>query len=339
MDEPFLYNHSEHLAEVLPILDREGAQARLVIVKASYAIAPGGALRRAETPRAIRLGDVHWGPPEIADLRLPGDFGLTKPGTDFVLSGHAVPPPGTAPHMDVGIRIADRLKVMRVHGHRLWRRGLTGVVPGPSEPVVRTPLAWSRAYGGSDFSDPAHPVEDAKNPVGSGVARRPDRLIGQPAPQIESPMDPVTAAGGRHVPIGCAPLGRHFEPRRRAAGTHDEAWLRTGYPARPRDYRDVHEHCASPDLVFDSALLGGEPVRLAGVHEGGLLEFELPKWRLRIDATIDGKVDERRPHLDTVVVDTDAMVVELVWRSLFRCPARMRDRFTQVKVVAKEVES
>ena len=33
---------------------------------------------------------------------------------------------------------------------------------------------------------------------------------------------------------------------------------------------------------------------------------------------------ERRPHLDTVVVDSDALVLELVWRALFRCPPKMR---------------
>jgi hypothetical protein len=337
MDEPALYNHSAHRASVLPILDRDGAQARTVIVKATYDIRIGQALQLSEMPRDVRMGDEPWGAPEVADLRLPGDFCIAKPGTDFVVSGHAVASRGVAvPCIDVGIRVADRVKLMRVHGPRTWRSGVLGVTPSASEPAERTPLAWSRAYGGLDLSDPQRPLEEPRNPVGSGVARKPERLVGTPAPQIESPDAPITSAGGRYVPIGCAPLGRHFEPRRKLAGTYDAAWIRSGYPARPSDYRPEHEQCASPDLVFAEPLRGGEPVRLVGVHAEGSLEFVLPKWLVRIDAEIDGRPIERKPHLDTVVVDTDAMLVELVWRALFRCPPRMRDRFTSVRVQCKE---
>ena len=337
MDEPALINRSAHRASVLPILDREGAQSRIVIVKACYDIRTGRPLKPAEAPRDVRMGDEPWGPPEIPDIRLPGDFCMAKPGTDFLLCGHAVPREGlVAAHMDVGLRVADRVKVMRVHGPRVWRRGLTGVVPSSSEPVVRTPLAWSRAWGGLDMSDPSRPLEEPRNPVGSGVARHVERLVGTPAPQIEAPDAPVTSAGGKHVPVGCAPLGRNFEPRRRHAGTYDRAWIRSVYPARPGDYREEHEQCAPPDLVFQEPLRGGEPVRITGVHAEGPLDFVLPKWLVRIDASIDGETIERRPHLDTVVVDSDAMVVELVWRALFRCPPRMRKRFTAVQVQCKE---
>lgn len=337
MDEPALIKRSGHRASVLPILDRDGAHSRIVIVKACYDIRVGLPLKPADEPRDIRMGDEPWGVPEIPDIRLPGDFCMAKPGTDFVLSGHAVPREGlVAAHMDVGIRVADRVKVMRVHGARLWRRGLTGVVPSGSEPVGRTPLAWSRAYGGLDMSDPSRPLEEPRNPVGSGVSRHVERLVGTPAPQIEAPDAPVTSAGGKHLPVGCAPLGRNFEPRRRHAGTYDAAWIRSGYPARPRDYREEHEQCASPDLVFADPLRGGERVRITGVHAEGPLDFALPKLLLRIDAEIDGKPIERRPHLDTVVIDSDAMVLEMVWRSLFRCPPKMRGRFTAVQVQSKE---
>jgi hypothetical protein len=337
MDEPALLNRSGFLAEILPILDRQGAQSRIVIVKATYAIGVGSSPRMAEEPREIRHGDEPWGPPEIADIKLPGDLCPAKPGTDFILSGHAVPArqrPET--RVDVTVRVADRVKTLRVHGTREWKRSLLGVVPGPSAPLQATPLAWSRAYGGLDLSDPTRPLEDARNPVGSGIARDVARLIGTPAPQIEAPNAPIGAAGGRFAPLGCAPLGRTFEPRRTTMGTYDEAWLNSVYPARPADYREEHENCAPPDFVFREPLTGGEPVSVAGVHPDGPLEFTLPKHRIVVDALIDGTIVERRPHLDTVVLDSDAMVLELVWRSLYRCPVKMRDRFTVVHVQRKE---
>jgi len=337
MQEPALYNGSGFVASALPILDRDGAPCRVVIVKASYAIQVGGPLQLAAKPRDVRLGDEPWGAPEIPDLRLPGDFCPAKVGCDFVLSGHAVPPEGQACNrVDVGIRVADRVILMRVHGPRTWRSSLLGVVPGPSEPMVSTPLSWSRAYGGLDLSDPDRPLEEPRNPVGSGIARQTERLVGKPAPQIESPDAPIGAAGGRFAPVGCAPLGRSFAPRRQAAGTYDAAWIKSGYPARPADYSAAHENCAAEGLVFREPLRGGEEVRVTGVRADGALGFVLPKHRVVVEAVIDGAAVERRPHLDTVVVDSDAMVLELVWRALFRCPTKMRGRFTSIQVQAKE---
>lgn len=337
MSEPDLYNRSGFVASVLPILDRDGTPCRVVIVKASYAIRLGAPLQLAEDPRGVRMGDELWGPPAIPDLRLPGDFCAAKVGTDFVLSGHAIPPIGqVCNRVDVVIRVADRIKLMRVHGQRAWRRSLLGVVPGLSDPMRATPLAWSRAYGGSDLTKPDQPLEEPRNPVGSGVARHAERLVGTPAPQIEAPDEPIGAAGGSFAPVGCAPLGRSFVPRRQAAGTYDAAWIRSGYPARPSDYREEHENCAPEEFVFREPLRGGEVVRITGVNAAGPLDFVLPKHRLVIEAAIDGATLERRPHLDTVVVDSDAMVLELVWRALFRCPTKMRGRFTSVQVQAKE---
>ena len=339
MDEPALRNDSDFHASVLPILDRDGAHARIVIVKAAYAIRPGEPLEFADEPREPRLGDEMWGPPEVADIRWPADFCIAKPGTDFVLSAHAVAArQGVDTFVDVGIRVADRARVLRVHGAREWRRTVGGVAPGPAA-VIREPipLAWSRAYGGLDLSDPARPIEEPRNPVGSGIAHDVNTLVGRAAPQIEAPDAPVDSAGARsHVPVGCAPIGRTFEPRRRAAGTYDAAWLEQRYPARPSDYDASHENCAAPDWRFAEPLRGGEPVRIAGVSPLGAIEFALPKWRVVVQAAIDGKVIEQRPHLDTVLVDGDARVVELVWRALFRCPPKMHDRFTAIRVAAKE---
>ena len=337
MTEPALYNESSFYGCVLPILDREGAHSRLVIVKATYAIVPGASLKLSEVQRPERLGDEPWGVPEVADIRLPADFCPAKPGTDFVISGHAVPPEHyNGNFVDVLIRVADREMKLRVHGKRKWQRTMGSVVPGPSERVGITPLAWSLAYGGIDLTEPSNPLEEPRNPVGRGVARDVGSLIGTPAPQIEFPDEAVIGAGANNVPAGCAPLGRNFEPRRQTAGTYGSDYIEKVYPARPNDYREEHENCAPPDLIFRDPLRGGERVSLSGVHAKSLLDFLLPKWRILIEADIDGAVVARRPHLDTVLVNTDAMELELVWRSLYRCPAKMRKRFVSVGIRSKE---
>jgi len=338
MDEPALYNGTRFHVSVLPILDRDGAHSRVVIVKATYDLARGEPLQLAEEQREPRLGDEMWGSPEIADVRLPGDFCASKPGTDFVLSSHAIAPDasGSATFVDVAIQVADRARTLRVHGARNWRSSLMGVVPGPSAAMVPTPLAWSRAYGGVDLSDPRHPLEEARNPAGTGVVRDSKLLIGTPAPQIEAVDEPIGNAGTRMAPAGCAALAPNYEPRRSKAGTYDSRWLRDGYPARPADYDPAHENCAAPGWHFDKPLRGGELVRLSGVSAMGRLEFSLPKLAVLVEAEIDGQLTERRPHLDTVVVDGDALVLEFAWRGLFRCPTKMRHRFTAIRVRAKE---
>ncbi len=209
-------------------------------------------------------------------------------------------------------------------------------MPGPAEPLVRVPLAWSRAWGGLDISDPSSPLEEPRNPIGSGVTRNPVSLIGTPAPQIELPDEPIADAGGKAEPQGCAAVAPHFAPRRAAAGTYDKAWLDNVYPAKPSDYRSDHENVAVPDLHFADGLRGGEPVRVSGVRDSLILEFGLPKWLVRVRAQIDGQVQDKHPALDTVVLDSESMVLEMVWRTVFRCPPRMRKRFTAIRVDAKE---
>jgi hypothetical protein len=340
MTEPVVRNETAFHASLLPIVDRDGNRCRLALVKATYNILPQGGVLLAETQREARLGDEPWGAPELPDIRLPGDFYAAKPGTDFVLAGHAVPPPGSARrHVDVQLRVAERTMRLRVHGKRFWISALGSVVPGPSEPLRPTPLAWSHAYGGLDLTDPSHPLEESRNPVGSGVARDATALLDMPAPQIEIPGEPVQGANCAATPGGCAPLGRTFSPRRELAGTYESDYMDRIYPARPADYREEHEHFAPAEFVFQDPLRGGEAVELSGVYDGGALGFLIPKWRLLIEAHIDDELISCRPHLDSVVTDTDALQVELVWRALFPCPPKMAKRVAYVRVRAKEFEN
>jgi hypothetical protein len=337
MDEPEFINRSDFASEVLPIIDRDGLLARIVIVKATFSLEHPGQPELAEKQRSVRLGDEYWGAPDIPDIRLPTDYGLLKVGTDFVLSGCAVAPVGrVVSFVDVGVRIADRRKVLRVHGQRFWKRGMIGVIPGAADTLTKVPLAWGRAWGGLDLSNPDKPLEDARNPIGTGITREPNKLIDTPAPQIEAVNDPITEAGGRFVPQGYSALGPHFAPRRTVAGTYDKAWLDQVYPARPSDYQAAHENCAAPDLHFPHGLRGGEVFQFAGIHSSRLIEFSLPKWLVRIRAKIDDQVQDVRPLLDTAVVDSEALTLELVWRAIFPCPPRMRNRFTAIRVEAKE---
>jgi hypothetical protein len=334
LHEPALFNETDFRVQALPFIGADGADCRLVVVKGSFGIQRDGSVLKLRNQRDIRAADETWGPPEVADVRFPSDLCEFRPGTDVIVVGHARTP-AAEPLRALAVRIdvAGRRLDLRVTGPSLFRRTLFGVRPGRPAAFVSVPMAWSHAWGGADLTR-KRPLEDARNPVGRGVAHRKRHLVGQPAPQIERV---ARRKKQRRRPGGCAPLSALFEPRRSLAGTYDARWLANVHPARPKDYDPRCEQRAAPDLVFDKPLRGNEPVRIAGMRHDGPLEFAIPRAYLVIEAAIDGATQTARPHLDSVLVDVDARVVELTWRASFRCPPRMRGRFEEILVQEREI--
>ncbi|HEY3593436.1 MAG TPA: DUF2169 domain-containing protein, partial [Polyangiaceae bacterium] len=269
----------------------------------------------------------------------PSDLCAFKPGTDFLVAGHAVGLRGrAAPHFDVIASCAGRTRRARAHGPRRWTMNAVGQMSvGPSEPGERIPMCWRLAFGGRDFSEPDTPRECKENPAGLGIARDPLLLLHQPAPQIEDPDHPVRSPNQGAKPIGFGPLGPSFEPRRSLAGTYDPAWLEHVYPAKPKDYVPAFENVAPREFVFETPLRGREVGGVQGMTAEETLSFQVPVERPFVQWVIDGKEDRHEPHLDTVLLDTDAKVLELTWRACIPCPAKMRKRFTQVDVSRKEI--
>jgi hypothetical protein len=335
--EPDFFNNTPFKAEILPILDREGRDCRLVVIKGAYRLGTASPLPLLEEQRDVRLGNEPWGDPKAGDIRFPSDLVFFKPGTDFLVAGHAKSPwDRPAPFIDVAASCAGRSVRLRTHGPRRWRAGVGGVTVSQAEPTKRVALCWGLAYGGYDGSDPARPLECLENPAGRGVARDPEALDDLPAPQIEDPAEPIRSPNQGVRPAGLGPLGVQFEPRRSLGGTYDRRWLDEIHPALPPDYQPAFANVAPREFVFDKPLRGREPVSLEGVTPEGRLTFEIPLERPFVEWTLDGKLERHEPHLDTVLTDVDENVLELVWRVCIPTPPKMRKRFTLVEVFRKE---
>ena len=339
MHEPEFYNNTPFKAAPAPYLDRHGRDVRVVLIKASYAIKPGDALELLEEQRDFRLGNEPWGDPEVADYKFPGELCAFKPGTDFVIAGHAISQTGKpVPHIDVAVTFAGRSSMLRAHGPRRWEGRGGSLSIGAAQAIDRVPMCWALAYGGLDASDPRKVVECKENPVGRGVARDPRVLSGMPAPQIEDPRQPIKEPNQEKVqPVGLGPLGPMFEPRRTLAGTYDKRWLEEVHPAKPPDYQEAFEQVAARAFVFEEPLRGRELGSIRGMTQGGELRFQLPLERPYVEWTIDGKLERKEPHLDSVLVDTDEKVLELMWRVSVRTPPKLRNHFTLLQVFKKKV--
>jgi hypothetical protein len=281
-----------------------------VIVKASFAVAPGGAASPA--PGAIVLAkDQHYDHDPGRSVEAPGDLAPFKSRTDVALIGHAHAPGGReiaasgarlaiyGAAGDKGPALLDR--ALHVVGDRNRK------APWSARPFTRMPLAWERAAGS--------PGTD--NPVG----RSP---IGEWLPNLVDPADPAR-------PACFAPLSSYWPSVRRRL----PAGLRRDIDARePRlpEAFDWQYYQRAPEEQRIPYLLGDEWIVLDGMHPSlARLAFRLPGARAM--GTVVDASGRRSPLafvLDTLLVDVDRMLVTETFRAVFGAAAAQAEGSIQL---------
>lgn len=339
MDSPPLDNQTEFEAHPQLLLTKNGERL-LVVVKATFELlAPGADLTLAPGDRArpIRMSDEPWGEPEVDSVRYPSDICPAKRGTDVVVVASAYSERPT-PELDCYVRVGPLKKAVKVYGLRVWESRGAGL--SSARPFQELEIRYDYSWGGRDFEDPMKPVEESRNPAGMGVVCRSDKLTHQLAPRIEDPDHPIRSAGTKPPPAGLGVIGRSFAPRRDLAGTFDEAWQEFRCPLPPKDESDEFHQVASPGLVAQPHLRGGEECALLNMHPWGPLQFVLPTIRLALEFHVKGRAPEViRPPLDTVLIDAwntseeKPVAVEMVWRGHVAAPRKMTDSQTIISEV------
>lgn len=307
-------NESPYAAFPAPLIDAEGRDVLVTIVKATFLVDRGGALRLAPDPSPVRVSDELHDPDDPrSSLRFPSDVSLPKRGTDVIVVGDAVSPEPVKV-MDVAVMVKKRVVPLRVHGTRVFFAGLLGASVGPAAPVERVPLMYELAYGG--MSDDLSVVE-MRNPSGVGVAKNASDLVGKRAPQIEHPERPHASSSDRHPPVGFGAIASHWSPRREHAGTFDERWRATRMPLLPADHDARYANVAHPSLQFEEHLAAGDPVRVLGMSLDPLT-FAVPALPVAVRARYDtGERAVERPPIDTLLIMPEAGRVEVVARAVF----------------------
>ncbi|MGB8298583.1 MAG: DUF2169 domain-containing protein [Polyangia bacterium] len=268
----------------------------IAVVKATYTWDKSGTVCPAPSSPIVML-DEFFGDPASSGLLLASDIAPTKPRLDVLLAG-AIAFPKPITEIEVGLAVGSRLhKRVRVFGDRIWLPAvMTDVVPSRPRPVSRVPIAWERSYGGADPADGK--CIEPQNPAGSGVAKNPKTLHGQPAPNFENPDKAIGALFGKPDPVGFGPIAAHWQQRVALAGTYDEAWKKSRMPLPPDDFSPAFFNVAPKDQQLDK-YLPGEKVRLLNMTTAVHDQFDLPAFAVPVAiASSDGLVEE------TAVVDT-----------------------------------
>jgi hypothetical protein len=345
MPSPRLDNRTEFAVFPHVLMDKDGERL-VTMVKATFeSPSPqGGSLELVprKRRRGLRLKDFPWNDKEPTPIAYPADICIRKPATDVVFVTRAHAPGGVpVPSFDAYAQVGELRKALTIHGLRVWEVDGTGLPPG--RPIAEIEVRYDYAWGGFDASDPKKIVEEARNPEGMGCVRDQSALSDRRAPQIEDPSAPIRSSKTRPPPAGLGPIGRHWQPRRAYVGTFDTKWKEKRAPLLPADFDDRFNQCASPGLIADPPLHGGEEVKLLNlVRGGGPTLFTLPRVAVEIEfRSKDAEPESFRPYLDTVLIDLmgntpgQAIAVELVWRASIRAPRYVG----QTDVVVREVKT
>ncbi|PHM38806.1 DUF2169 family type VI secretion system accessory protein [Xenorhabdus innexi] len=172
------------------------------------------------------------------------------------------------------------------------------------------------------------------NPIGTGFVlpwyARAKNLPRYPAPRITHPNDPITVqyfaamlAGSLSAtepasqPQGMGIIGRAWLPRRTLAGTYDQTWLEQRHPYLPADFDFGYWNCAPQDQQIDWPSTDIS-LQLTNLTPEGFLQTHLPGHRPFILFRMEsGDLFPVLMNLDTLIIDTDAMTLELTFRLHF----------------------
>jgi hypothetical protein len=261
---------------------------------------------------------VFFGEPGLSAPQYEVDFAPRKHYCDVLLNGSAYAPGGKPTRrVVVGAKIGDWSKSFTVIGDRVWYSN--GEVRN-TEPVPfdRLPVTYDYAFGGTDnrHEDAAEHAAYAANPSGRGFHKhlRSEWLEGSALPNTEESAAPVQRPDGQYRPMAFGPIGRHWDPRFRLAGTYDQAWLDNQFPFLPDDFDDRYYQSAPADqqMTISAAEM---PVHLVNLTPDGTRQFTLPHFGAPINIfTRAGGREDLVSGVDTVLIEPDLERLTMVWR-------------------------
>ena len=330
MSQAEVVNNTQLVYEVLFSNDEAFRPIFTLVLKATFDISSDGKLFFSKKQSPILLEGKHTGDPENSSYVYEPECAFTKLNTDVVVLGDAISNRGPVNHLLVDVQVGHLNKKLAVIGNRFWQKAAAGYSMSQIEPFETMPMTYENAFGGWDKrheNDQKHGFEP-RNTVGKGfylTNAKPEELM--PLPNIEYADNLIQTISDRPSPAGLGFVLPHWEPRKQYAGTYDQAWEQERSPLLPLDFNRYYFNAASEGMVAQGYLAGNEPVSITNMTEHGHLSFYLPGVRSPgCIVKLNNGVSNLKTVLDTVIVNTKALNVELIWRCclpLYRGPHDM----------------
>lgn len=277
-----------------------------VVVKATLRFDDRGQCTLAEAQRPVS-GDAYVDDDPARPLVYASDLAALKPCGECWVHGRFRAPHGVAVAQGTAaFELGPVRRAVSVFGPRRWTGRLVRTLSDPT-PVTEVPIGWDRAFGAPGV---------AENPFGIGLVASADGSV--EAPQVEDPQHLVAGPDDRPPPAGFAPLPLTLPARLPLAGTYTGAWATTRWPWLPADFSPSFYLSSPEGQRIAGYWRGDEAFALRNLVEGApLVRGALPDLQARvwIEAP-DGQGRALPMQLDTVVVDSDAREIVLLWRAV-----------------------
>ncbi|MGH8502232.1 MAG: DUF2169 family type VI secretion system accessory protein [Gammaproteobacteria bacterium] len=311
-------NTTPFLAELFASTDKDGVKRCVVVVKATFDVAPDGECQPAGEQAPFVYADEHHGDPGTTAIRYESDFAPVKPRADVLVNGNAIAPKGQAvTALEVALAGPGFATQAVVTGDRIWVEGLRGIEPSHPRPFATMPLVWDRGFGGSDQSheEVTKNGSELRNLVGVGFHLNGDKrsILGQPLPNIERLDSRMRSWFDKPEPIGFGPVGRGWQPRIGFAGTYDQRWMDERLPFLPEDFDDRYFQSAPLDQQL-SQLAVGAAFGCRNMSEGGQFLARLPPLNIPVRFFFDDRTESSAVAPDTLILEPGAKRLILVGR-------------------------
>jgi hypothetical protein len=303
-------------------MEPSGRELLVVVVKGTFRIPEerGARLQLAEEQVPLVMSDTFFGVPGLSAPKHEVDFALRKLRCDVLLNGHAYAPGGRpTERVTVGLKVGNWSKSFAVVGDRNWYLGAAGQ-PTSSSPVpfAQMPITYDHAFGGTDLrhEDPAEHAAFMPNPSGRGFHKhmKSEWVDGSPLPNTEELTEPVSRPDGVYRPMSFGVIGRHWDPRRRYAGTYDQHWLDNVFPFLPADFDNQYYQAAPLDQQL-SMPIGEQIVSLVNLTPGGRRDFVVPHFEAPICIfPMGGGREDLTTSVDTILIEPEIDRVGVTWR-------------------------
>lgn len=312
-----LKNTTPFAAKLALFPNQSGTDTLYIIVKATFNIGNNWTLADEQNPPQDE--DVYWSDdPQNSSIKNASDIHIGKPSTDIIMTGNAQAPAGkNVSQMDIHLSVGHVEKTIRVFGDRQWINGeITRAKPFSSMPLI-----YEKAFGGIHQQDGDFITAETRNPVGCGFIgkRKAKELNGLPLPNLEDPLQLLQKPGDIVTPAGYSFISPNWQPRLSFAGTYDDKWQKTRAPYLPDDFNIKFFNMAHNDLIYPGYLQGGEPVYITNMHQGGNLQFNLPRVNVVSQVSIQNKKEKPVLKLETLHLEPNCLQLSMVWKAEMLC--------------------